>query len=39
MLVYGITNEVKDDDESNLSIEQQLAPWITTKNFFARDPG
>ncbi|KAI0053454.1 hypothetical protein FA95DRAFT_745691 [Auriscalpium vulgare] len=23
----------KDDDESNLSIEQQLAPWITTKNF------
>jgi transcription initiation factor TFIID subunit 1 len=21
------------DDESNLSIEQQLAPWITTKNF------
>ena len=30
---YGITNEVKDDDESNLSIEQQLAPWITTKNF------
>lgn len=30
---YGITSEVKDDDESNLSIEQQLAPWITTKNF------
>ncbi|TFY75997.1 hypothetical protein EWM64_g8012, partial [Hericium alpestre] len=22
-----------DEDESNLSIEQQLAPWITTKNF------
>ncbi len=22
-----------DEDDSNLSIEQQLAPWITTKNF------
>ena len=22
-----------DDDETNLSVEQQLAPWITTKNF------
>ncbi|KAI9454161.1 TAF1 transcription initiation factor TFIID subunit TAF1 [Lactarius psammicola] len=22
-----------DDDDSHLSIEQQLAPWITTKNF------
>jgi transcription initiation factor TFIID subunit 1 len=21
------------DDQSNLSVEQQLAPWITTKNF------
>lgn len=31
---YGGTAEAaKDDDESNLSIEQQLAPWITTKNF------
>lgn len=30
---YSFSNEVKDDDESNLSIEQQLAPWITTKNF------
>lgn len=27
--------EEKDDkdDQSNLSVEQQLAPWITTKNF------
>ncbi|KAH6916934.1 atypical/TAF1 protein kinase [Coprinopsis sp. MPI-PUGE-AT-0042] len=25
--------EVTDGDESKLSIEQQLAPWITTKNF------
>ncbi|TFK30851.1 atypical/TAF1 protein kinase [Coprinopsis marcescibilis] len=25
--------EVSDGDESKLSIEQQLAPWITTKNF------
>lgn len=24
---------VKDEDEGKLSIEQQLAPWITTKNF------
>ncbi|GAA6041854.1 hypothetical protein JCM8097_004508 [Rhodosporidiobolus ruineniae] len=23
----------KDDDDSKLDIEQQLAPWITTKNF------
>lgn len=25
--------DVAEGDESNLSIEQQLAPWITTKNF------
>jgi transcription initiation factor TFIID subunit 1, fungi type len=30
---YGQT--VEDDDDGNLSIEQQLAPWITTKNFLA----
>lgn len=30
---YGGAETTKDDDESNLSIEQQLAPWITTKNF------
>lgn len=30
---YGGAETAKDDDESNLSIEQQLAPWITTKNF------
>ncbi|KAI5121146.1 hypothetical protein M0805_007144 [Coniferiporia weirii] len=29
----GAAETAKDDDESNLSIEQQLAPWITTKNF------
>nr|GAT48436.1 predicted protein [Mycena chlorophos] len=27
------TDSVKDEDEANLSVEQQLAPWITTKNF------
>ena len=30
---YSGTTEQADDDEANLSIEQQLAPWITTKNF------
>ncbi|TDL28234.1 TAF1, transcription initiation factor TFIID, subunit TAF1 [Rickenella mellea] len=31
---YGAAaDNAKDDDESNLSVEQQLAPWITTKNF------
>lgn len=30
---YSGTDTAADDDESNLSIEQQLAPWITTKNF------
>ncbi|KAL0951477.1 hypothetical protein HGRIS_008165 [Hohenbuehelia grisea] len=30
---YSQAAEAADDDESNLSIEQQLAPWITTKNF------
>jgi hypothetical protein len=29
----GYSQAVEDGDESNLSIEQQLAPWITTKNF------
>ena len=30
---YSYSGEVAEDDEGNLSIEQQLAPWITTKNF------
>lgn len=30
---YGGAETTKDEDESKLSIEQQLAPWITTKNF------
>jgi transcription initiation factor TFIID subunit 1, fungi type len=30
---YSYNGEEADDDEGNLSIEQQLAPWITTKNF------
>ncbi|KAG6877881.1 hypothetical protein C0993_002882 [Termitomyces sp. T159_Od127] len=30
---YSQVTDVADGDESNLSIEQQLAPWITTKNF------
>ncbi|KAH9937380.1 uncharacterized protein B0H18DRAFT_1081579 [Fomitopsis serialis] len=30
---YSFNGEVAEDDEGNLSIEQQLAPWITTKNF------
>jgi len=30
---YSGTADTGDDDDSNLSIEQQLAPWITTKNF------
>ncbi|PFH54856.1 hypothetical protein AMATHDRAFT_134293 [Amanita thiersii Skay4041] len=30
---YSQTADVSDGDETNLSIEQQLAPWITTKNF------
>lgn len=30
---YTQTTDVSDGDESKLSIEQQLAPWITTKNF------
>ncbi|THV07607.1 hypothetical protein K435DRAFT_709654 [Dendrothele bispora CBS 962.96] len=30
---YSQTADNIDDDDSNLSIEQQLAPWITTKNF------
>ncbi|OCH96444.1 atypical/TAF1 protein kinase [Obba rivulosa] len=30
---YSFSGEVAEDDEGNLSIEQQLAPWITTKNF------
>jgi len=29
----GAAETAPDGDESNLSIEQQLAPWITTKNF------
>ncbi|KAF8640571.1 hypothetical protein AX17_000233 [Amanita inopinata Kibby_2008] len=30
---YSQAADVSDGDETNLSIEQQLAPWITTKNF------
>ncbi|KAJ3998572.1 TAF1 transcription initiation factor TFIID subunit TAF1 [Lentinula boryana] len=30
---YSQTADNADGDESNLSVEQQLAPWITTKNF------
>ncbi|KAF4623776.1 hypothetical protein D9613_002171 [Agrocybe pediades] len=30
---YSHAADVAEGDESNLSIEQQLAPWITTKNF------
>ncbi|KAF8632973.1 hypothetical protein AX15_001570 [Amanita polypyramis BW_CC] len=30
---YSQTADASDDDETDLSIEQQLAPWITTKNF------
>ncbi|KZT08547.1 uncharacterized protein LAESUDRAFT_675751 [Laetiporus sulphureus 93-53] len=30
---YSFNGEVAEDDEGNLSVEQQLAPWITTKNF------
>ncbi|KAK0208865.1 TAF1 transcription initiation factor TFIID subunit TAF1 [Desarmillaria ectypa] len=30
---YSQTADAADGDESNLSVEQQLAPWITTKNF------
>ncbi|KAL4252498.1 Transcription initiation factor TFIID subunit 1 histone acetyltransferase domain-containing protein [Abortiporus biennis] len=30
---YSYDGDVNEDDEGNLSIEQQLAPWITTKNF------
>ena len=30
---YGQTSEADEKDESNLSVEQQLAPWITSKNF------
>lgn len=29
----GYSQAVEDGDDSNLSVEQQLAPWITTKNF------
>ncbi|KAF5388608.1 hypothetical protein D9757_004600 [Collybiopsis confluens] len=30
---YSQTADNADGDETNLSVEQQLAPWITTKNF------
>jgi len=30
---YGQAVDEEKVDESNLSIEQRLAPWITTKNF------
>ena len=30
---YSFSGEVAEEDEGNLSIEQQLAPWITSKNF------
>ncbi|KAF7981151.1 hypothetical protein HWV62_34909 [Athelia sp. TMB] len=30
---YSQAADAAEGDESNLSVEQQLAPWITTKNF------
>ena len=30
---YGESSEVEEKDETSLSIEQQLAPWIISKNF------
>lgn len=30
---YSQAADAADEDQSNLSVEQQLAPWITTKNF------
>lgn len=30
---YSGVADTTDDDETKLSVEQQLAPWITTKNF------
>ncbi|ESK98083.1 transcription initiation factor tfiid 111 kda subunit [Moniliophthora roreri MCA 2997] len=30
---YSETADSADGDEAHLSVEQQLAPWITTKNF------
>lgn len=30
---YSQAADAAEEDESNLSVEQQLAPWITTKNF------
>jgi transcription initiation factor TFIID subunit 1 len=30
---YSQAEAANDKDESELSVEQQLAPWITTKNF------
>ncbi|KAK2461592.1 hypothetical protein APHAL10511_006055 [Amanita phalloides] len=30
---YTQNADISEDDETNLSVEQQLAPWITTKNF------
>ncbi|KAI0347944.1 hypothetical protein BDW22DRAFT_1350061 [Trametopsis cervina] len=30
---YSYNGEDAEDDEGNMPIEQQLAPWITTKNF------
>lgn len=32
-LGYSQSAEGGDGDDSNLSVDQQLAPWITTKNF------
>ncbi|KIY51236.1 hypothetical protein FISHEDRAFT_64273 [Fistulina hepatica ATCC 64428] len=31
----GYTQTVEQEDEQNLSVEQQLAPWNTTKNFIS----
>ena len=31
--VKTATGEEEGNDESKLSIEEQLAPWITTRNF------
>ena len=35
----GYSKTEDDDDESNLAIEQQLAPWITTRNFLDATQG
>ncbi|KAH7107045.1 hypothetical protein BKA62DRAFT_685859 [Auriculariales sp. MPI-PUGE-AT-0066] len=38
-LGYSRGTEAEDGDDSKLDIEQQLAPWITTKNFINATQG